>query len=155
VQRTLGRPTWVVLLSGCLVVVSALLVGVALRMSADDPDLTYSSDLAGASRDIRVICLEQVNDGKGDLEHAPLLDAGDHFRDRFRPMQGDEILKRIEDEVRKDGGDPFAVRRAINADCSDARLARVGTAVRLLGAAVVAALAAMLVPVLTRRLDRS
>lgn len=142
----LNRSTWVALLSGCFIVTSALLVGVAFRLSADDPELYYSSDRTAGSRDIRVLCLDEVSDGKGDLEHVPLLAAGDDIRLRYRAIQGEDALARIQ---QKTGA--FAVQRGINADCSDARAGRLGMAVRLLGAAVVAVLAALVVPLVTRR----
>ena len=134
------------MLSGCFIVLSALLVGVAFRLSADDPELYYSSDLAAGSRDIRVLCLDEVSDGKGDAEHVPLLDAGEDFRPRYRAIQGEDALNGIQDKAGS-----FAVQRGINSDCSDARAGQLGMAVRLLGAAVVAVLAALVVPLVMRQ----
>ena len=137
------------MLGGLFLVLSAILVAVGIAFSAADPELTYSSELVDNSRDIQVTCTDEVSDGRGRPDDAPLLDAGDHFRSRYTVIKGELELTDIQRSAREKT-DQFAVHRGINADCAAARSKRLAAAMQYLGAAAGAALLAILATVVLR-----
>lgn len=139
------------MLGGVFLVISAILVAVGIAFSAADPELTYSSELVDNSRDIQVTCTDEVSDGRGRPNDAPLLDAGDHFRSRYTVIKGELELTDIQRAAREEAKtDQFAVHRGINADCAAARSKRLAAAVRYLGAAAGALLLAILTTAVLR-----
>ncbi|UYM06146.1 hypothetical protein [Solicola gregarius] len=138
-----------------LAALSGVLACIAIALTLNDPELTYSSDITEEAREIQVRCVDDVSDGSsertGAIADAPLLDAGEFVRGRYEVTRGEDSLDRVTEDASERKADPDQVYRGINADCAAARSDRTNVAVRVLGGAIVVALLALLTPVLLRR----
>ena len=138
----------------CFALLSAVLVCIAIALTWNAPELTYSSDIVENEHDILVSCTDDTNDGSsersGALADAPLLDTGEHLRPRFEIVRGEDVIDRITAELPAEDPDSMTVYRGINADCDAARTSRMSTATQILGGALLVALLALLTPTYLR-----
>lgn len=134
-----------------LALLGGVLACVAIALAMSDPELTYSTDVIDESRDIQVTCTSNTNDGTSDIAQAPLLDDGEHLRGRYEVTRGEDVLDGVISDADDENTLSAMVQRGINADCAAARTNRTSTAVWVLGGGLLAALAALVAPLVLGR----
>ncbi|HLR84879.1 MAG TPA: hypothetical protein VK059_08000 [Nocardioidaceae bacterium] len=143
VDRSVRAMIWRV----ALLAISGVVVVVALTLSLNDPEVTYTpSSLFDVSDDVTVTC-------DGDVG-SPLI-VEDYSPVHYKVTKGEAALETIEEQTREEGGDPAAISRRINADCAVARTSRLSTAMAIGGSGFLIALAAVAIPALVRRFGRT
>lgn len=152
---SISRMSDATIVRGCLALVGGVLVCIAVVLSFNDPEITYSADVIEKTRDIQVTCTDDVDNGtSNDLSEIPLLDDGEHLRPRYEPTRGADVLDGVIDRANEANASSGTVQRGINADCVAARAHRTDTTVRMLGAALLLALAAIVASLFLRERDR-